>query len=84
MLFRDSKCLQIPLCFVKEVKKTGVAFTTEGVGLVMDGRRVNPSYEVDYYQNVLKKSELPAILQLPDQLALRFHDKTRDNFFDII
>jgi hypothetical protein len=65
------------------VKKTGGAFSKEGINITLDNRRVNPSYEVDYFKNVLKRADLPPILNLPESIALRFHDKTRDNFVDL-
>ena len=42
-----------------------------------------PPYIVDYYMNVLKRNDFPPLPQLPTKITLRFHDKTRDNFFDL-
>jgi hypothetical protein len=83
LIFKDLRCLQIPLCFVKDVEKTGGVFKKDGVTLALDTRRVNPVYEVDYYKNILKRTDLPPVLNLPESISLRFHDKTRDNFFDL-
>jgi hypothetical protein len=83
LLFKETRCVQIPLCFIKEMKKTGGTFKKDGISLAIDNRKVNPIYEVDYYTNVLKRADLPPILDLPSSLKLRFHDKTRDSFVEL-
>jgi len=38
---------------------------------------------VDFYQNILRRDP-PQPPQLPNAVSLRFHDKTRDRFFELV
>ncbi len=38
---------------------------------------------LDYYKNILKRSDFPAVPLLPKQVKISFGDKNRDNFFNL-
>lgn len=84
LVYKGNSCLQIPFCYIQEVKQTGGMMSTPGIEININRPTQLPPYELDYYKNVLKERILPAVLEgTPPVLFLRFHDKTRDNFFNM-
>ena len=83
LVYKGSSCLQIPFCYVTNVKQTGGMMATPGVELTITKPSALPPYELDYHKNVVRSAQLPGLIDLPPVLSLRFHDKTRDNFFDM-
>lgn len=59
------------------MKKDGVKMTIYNQG------NLAPNV-VDYYQNILRRSELPPAPRLGNSVSLRFHDKTRDRFLEMV
>ena len=39
---------------------------------------------VDYHVNILKQKNPPAAPKLPQAVSLRFHDKNRDRFLELV
>ena len=65
------------------MKKTGGVMSTPGIEFALSKATTLPPYELEYHQKVLKSATLPSVLVLPETMSLRFHDKQRDNFFDM-
>ena len=57
--------LEVPLHYVTEFKKGGGLFQTPQVEIKLEPSRGLPPYVVDYYQNVLKRNDLPGPHKLP-------------------
>ncbi len=84
LFYIDHECLEVPLHNVSDFEKLGGMFSTSGVKMNLWKNGINSPHIVDYYQNVLKRDNLPPAPGLPSSVSLRFHDKNRDRFLELV
>ncbi len=83
IFYTNTAAVEVPLCFITNVGKSGGMFQKQGVVLAITQNGQLPPYIVDYFTNVLKK-DLPAMPILPKEIKVSFSDKNRDNFANLL
>ena len=58
--------------------------STDGCKFDLYNQGNHSPHVVDYFQNILKRNELPPAPRLGSQISIRFHDKTRDRFLELL
>lgn len=77
--------VEIPLCYVSGVAKSGGLFQKDGVYIMAaNSSKQQPPYIIDLYKNVLKKNDLPKAPEVPPKVKISFLDKNRDNFLNLL
>jgi hypothetical protein len=80
IFYTGSAAVEVPLCFVSSVSKSGGMFQKDGVVLGVTQHGQMPSYMADNFTNNPK----PAAPTLPKEVKISFSDKNRDNFLNLL
>ena len=83
LFYLGTRCLEVPLHNVAGFEKLGGLFQTSGVQINLCRQGSHSPHVVDFYQNILRRDP-PQPPRLPNAVSLRFHDKTRDRFFELV
>ena len=84
LFYIGTDCLEVPLHNVGRVESLGGIFAKDGVKLHLQRHGELSPNVVDFYQNILRRQDLPQPPQFGSAIELRFHDKTRDRFLELL
>ena len=84
LFYIGNDCLEVPLHNLSRSESLGGIFAKDGVKLHLQRQGELSPNVVDFYQNVLKRPDLPQPPQFGANVELRFHDKTRDRFLELL
>lgn len=88
LFYLGDECLEIPLCYVQNLEKGSKGLF--GLGndyVIFKLHRLDetPPYIVDLYTNIHRRSDaIPEPPKLPTEITFRFHDKTRNKFYEML